>query len=438
MFDSETRTPWLGAFFALSEAFVVPAFFSLSGYYAERSLERHAPWPFVRRKLVRLGVPLLTMIAAVNPVYFYVGYHLHSGAEDVGLISFPHFYTSHWLGLKRPPAFRWPGLSFPLFTKIHLWFVESLLVYSIAFALFPRPQGRDAQQVLEPGSTETVSVGGDSVADEDTTATATSTRSTAAAAAASLAGTSSTDGAAPLENGAVSTTVLVTGHSAAEADQLERNATWRFCRLALGYTAVVGLGTFAVRVFYPIDATLRLRLTYVKPARQVQYIGAFALGVWAARRRVALVRALALERRINSLASLGIGTMLVGLSCVQHRMAFKNRLRGGLTLDSFTYALVETAISFLVTTGTVSLAARSGAKTTAEPRGWLRTQLGASVYGVYIMHYFVVTAVQTVLERIRPQAPATAKWAIVTCASLPLSFGVSMALRAVPGMKQLL
>lgn len=365
----------------MSDAFVVPAFFSLSGYFAELSLQRHSPWPFVRRKLLRLGVPLVTAVAAINPVYFYAGYHFHSGAEDVGRISFSHFYTGHWLGWHRPAAFYWQGLSFPLFSKLHLWFVESLFVYSVVFAFLPRPA------IVKSSSSASSAVGTSTNADGDG---ATATKSTDPPPSSS-----------------------------------------RFCALAAAYTIFIGTATFAVRILYPIDTMLQVRLTYIKPARQIQYLGAFALGVWAARRQVPLVRSRTLEQRISALASLGIGTMLVGLSCIQDQAVFINRMRGGLTWECLTYSLAETGIFFVATTAAVSRAARRRGSGEKESR--VSSQLGANAYGVYITHYFIVTAVQTLLQCVRPRYSATTKWAIVTFTSLPLSFTLSMALRTLPG-----
>jgi peptidoglycan/LPS O-acetylase OafA/YrhL len=209
----------------------------------------------------------------------------------------------------------------------------------------------------------------------------------------------------------------------------------QYALMALGYTVVIGAGTFFVRTAYPIDGILRLRITYVKPARQVQYIGAFCLGVWAARRRLPLVRPAPVERAATGIAGASLAGFLVLLSRIQHRTALVTRLRGGWTAHSLLFSLAETAISFLGTTGAVSMAERLDAD---RERGRLRAALGASAYGVYITHYFVVTALQTVVERLRPQMPASLKWVVVTGAALPLSFGVSILVRRIPGVHRVL
>lgn len=84
---------WLRNFFAVNASFFMGLFFLISGYFVPPSYDRHGFRDYVKGKLLHLGLPL---------VVFTIVCSLATGHVEVG----------------------------------HLWFVEHLLFYSLAYALF--------------------------------------------------------------------------------------------------------------------------------------------------------------------------------------------------------------------------------------------------------------------------------------------------------------
>ena len=87
--------PWLGNFFSVNAGFFMGLYFLISGYFVPDSYDRNGGKEFVRKKLVRLGIPLLVMGALLSVL---------SGKFETG----------------------------------HMWFVESLLVFCLLYALYRR------------------------------------------------------------------------------------------------------------------------------------------------------------------------------------------------------------------------------------------------------------------------------------------------------------
>ena len=53
--------PWIWHFFSTNASFFMGLYFLISGYFVPRSYDRHGGRTFVRKKLVRLGIPLVVM-----------------------------------------------------------------------------------------------------------------------------------------------------------------------------------------------------------------------------------------------------------------------------------------------------------------------------------------------------------------------------------------
>jgi peptidoglycan/LPS O-acetylase OafA/YrhL len=87
--------PWLGNFFSVNAGFFMGLYFLISGYFVPGSYDKYGGKTFVRKKLVRLGIPLLVMGALLS---------ILSGKFETG----------------------------------HMWFVESLLVFCLLYALYRR------------------------------------------------------------------------------------------------------------------------------------------------------------------------------------------------------------------------------------------------------------------------------------------------------------
>lgn len=102
-------SPILFSFFVgINQSFFMAFFFFLSGYFTPRSLRRKGAFPFVRERIIRLGLPLLFYVCVLSNINRWI---LH-----VWLYDKPYSFTWSWS----------PG---------HLWFLELLLVFTVAYML---------------------------------------------------------------------------------------------------------------------------------------------------------------------------------------------------------------------------------------------------------------------------------------------------------------
>ena len=84
--------PWIWHFFSTNAAFFMGLYFFISGYFVPRSFDKQSTKQFIQKKLLRLGIPLLFMGAIIG---------ILTGKPEIG----------------------------------HMWFVESLLVFCLIYAL---------------------------------------------------------------------------------------------------------------------------------------------------------------------------------------------------------------------------------------------------------------------------------------------------------------
>ncbi len=106
-------------FALVNQAWFMGAFFLLAGYFTPGSVDRKGPGPFLRDRLVRLGIPLLLFYFVLSPISF-LGYYLMP-VELTGRTA-PLNWQSFWRAY--PDLI---GLG-------PLWFVAMLLVFSIGYA----------------------------------------------------------------------------------------------------------------------------------------------------------------------------------------------------------------------------------------------------------------------------------------------------------------
>ncbi|MGF7047823.1 peptidoglycan/LPS O-acetylase OafA/YrhL [Paenibacillus sp. DS2015] len=109
---------YFGAFFAVNAAFFMSLFFLISAYFVPASLEKKGLGPFIRERLIRLGIPLVIGFVLLIP-------------------------------------FSWPVIHFG-----HLWFLEHLLIYSVLYAIIQtliwKNQKNQNQYVHKPFPTQLV------------------------------------------------------------------------------------------------------------------------------------------------------------------------------------------------------------------------------------------------------------------------------------------
>ena len=91
--NPEEFLPWIWHFFAVNAGFFMGLFFLISGYFVPASYDRQGGRVFVKKKLMRLGIPLL-----------FIGIITSSITRTLEVA--------------------------------HMWFVESLLVFCLVYALF--------------------------------------------------------------------------------------------------------------------------------------------------------------------------------------------------------------------------------------------------------------------------------------------------------------
>jgi peptidoglycan/LPS O-acetylase OafA/YrhL len=106
-----------GVFQSHTQAFFMSLFFLLAGYFIPASLERKGPKDFLYDRLLRLGVPLLVYVFALHPLIVKI---LHPE------MNFGAYYSKGLLSLG---FVSWTG---------PLWFVEALLIFTIACVPFAR------------------------------------------------------------------------------------------------------------------------------------------------------------------------------------------------------------------------------------------------------------------------------------------------------------
>lgn len=114
----------------VDQAFFMGLFFLISGYFTPGSYDRKGARPFLRGRLVRLGVPLLAFLLLLRPLVT-IGAYVHARAQHPGL-PYPLFYLLSWD----------PG---------PMWFVEVLLVFAVGYVLVRRLRPLTAVRAYVPG-----------------------------------------------------------------------------------------------------------------------------------------------------------------------------------------------------------------------------------------------------------------------------------------------
>lgn len=104
--------------FALAnQAWFMGAFFLLAGYFTPGSLDRKGAMPFLRDRVLRLGIPLVVYVLALNPVAFMGG-----------------FFVPDVLGPLTWDTYRY----FDYVRMGPMWFVALLLIFSFGYAAWRR------------------------------------------------------------------------------------------------------------------------------------------------------------------------------------------------------------------------------------------------------------------------------------------------------------
>lgn len=126
----------LDVFIILNQTYFMGLFFLLSGYFTPGAADRRGGRGFVRERLVRLGVPFLLFVLLLRPVLMIPPYQ---GAVAEGLLGDLPFWLFAIVAYDPGP----------------MWFVEVLLVFTLAYALVRRlRRDRAAAAAPRPADTE--------------------------------------------------------------------------------------------------------------------------------------------------------------------------------------------------------------------------------------------------------------------------------------------
>jgi len=129
----------LGRFFCVNAAFFMSFFFLISGYFLPMSYDRNNGKYFIKKRLIKYGIPLLFVFLIIQPLQMYFYYSLYSGNEP---LSFFEYYTLIFFGVKGMPEGFFSVIGFPELNFGHAWFLEHLLVYAIIYGIFRKVSKR--------------------------------------------------------------------------------------------------------------------------------------------------------------------------------------------------------------------------------------------------------------------------------------------------------
>ena len=190
----------------------------------------------------------------------------------------------------------------------------------------------------------------------------------------------------------------------------------------LAYAVALGVVGALVRTQYPQDAWIRiLWIIPAEPAHLPQYVSMFAIGIVAGRGRwFATIPSAFCARWFV----VGVAAFVVALA------AYANADRLPIGMEQV-WGFLEAFVCVGIILGSLGLFRAY----LSRPGAWL-DRLDANVYGVYMIHVFVLVALQNAILGV--DLPATAKFLIVTAVGLVLSFSLVAALRTIPLVRRVI
>lgn len=122
--DSGPSSALLIFFCTVNQAFFMGFFFLIAGYLTPGAVERHGAWPYLRERLLRLGVPILAFSFIIGPITIVLAESIHR--EAVAAVA--ERLQSVTVG-ERLLAFWRLGV----FGIGPLWFAVALLIFAFAY-----------------------------------------------------------------------------------------------------------------------------------------------------------------------------------------------------------------------------------------------------------------------------------------------------------------
>lgn len=194
------------------------------------------------------------------------------------------------------------------------------------------------------------------------------------------------------------------------------------------FWVVLTAATFVVRLWWPVDRwTLALGFFRTEVAHLPQYVLMFVLGVVAGRRRW-------LESLSDRLVlAWAVPALLLSVFCVLHCTTVFAHVPGLFATKGGSWAAVRGAAGEALLCVGLSLGLLGLARRLGPGAGWLRRELAASAYAAYVLHVFMLVALQRAL--LPCDWPGVAKFGVVVVAGTVWTFGNAALLRRVPGLR---
>jgi len=140
--------PMLYRFFGVNAAFFMGFLFLISGYFFPLSYDRNNGKGFLKKRLLRFGIPLLFVFLIMEPLQMYFYFTLYSGNAPM---PFFRYYTDIWLGLGGMPTGFIDSINrFPYLNFGHAWFIQHLLVYAVIYWCFRKTIKKPVLQESKP------------------------------------------------------------------------------------------------------------------------------------------------------------------------------------------------------------------------------------------------------------------------------------------------
>ncbi len=117
-------------FCGLNQGFFMALFFFISAYFVPGSYNRKKTWPFLKDRLIRLGIPILIYSAIVNPIMVYI---ISIELE----MTFLEYYLWYF---KSGAVFDGNG---------PLWFIVALLIFTVCYCVWRQIAKRNPGEISE-------------------------------------------------------------------------------------------------------------------------------------------------------------------------------------------------------------------------------------------------------------------------------------------------
>ena len=192
---------------------------------------------------------------------------------------------------------------------------------------------------------------------------------------------------------------------------------------------ILGLVTFAVRIFFPIGWTCGL-VNFQLPFFP-QYIAFFILGIWAAQNNwlAGVQSSVGKKCAYAALALILVQPLLLLITTASPEGLIL--VFGGLHWQAAVYAIWEQMAGIMIMVGLLWLFSLR-----FNHQGPVTQAMAADTYTVYIIHPVILIILALALKSL--MIPTLGKFVVVLALTICITFSVAHAIRALPGVKRIL